>query len=277
MTSRNKLFNKRNLSVFVVGFTLIMGLITPSTAITDGQEDGEDHPWVILIIMDVGGEPMYRCTGTLLSATVVLTAGHCTSNYPDDPYTGLRVFTESDIENGNNDYPVGGGANTIEAVEWAAHPEYETAAFYFHDIGIVILEEPGLVLDTYGELPDVDGLDILQQKRGSHVTTFTSVGYGLQQVMPTMISEKIRMVAYPFLIAINAPGVVGDFAMLLSNNPNTGGTCFGDSGGPNFLGDSNVIAGVTSFGMNGNCVGIGGVFRVDRGNVQDFIIPYLEG
>jgi secreted trypsin-like serine protease len=51
---------------------------------------------------------------------------------------------------------------------------------------------------------------------------------------------------------------------LLSNNAYTGGTCFGDSGGPNFIGDTNVIAGVTSFGLNGNCAGTGGVYRVDQ-------------
>ena len=51
--------------------------------------------------------------------------------------------------------------------------------------------------------------------------------------------------------------------MLLSNNYHMGRTCFGDSGGPNFIGDSNVIAGVTSFGLNGNCAGTGGVDRAD--------------
>jgi secreted trypsin-like serine protease len=62
----------------------------------------------------------------------------------------------------------------------------------------------------------------------------------------------------------NAPGFTGDFSLLLSNNASTGRTCFGDSGGPNFIGDSNVRAGVTSYGLNGNCVGTGGVYRLDR-------------
>jgi secreted trypsin-like serine protease len=84
------------------------------------------------------------------------------------------------------------------------------------------------------------------------------------------------MVAYPKLNQINAPGMTGDFSMLLSNNHSTGGTCFGDSGGPNFLGDSNVVAGVTSFGLNGNCAGTGGVFRMDRQNVLNFVEPFLE-
>ena len=90
----------------------------------------------------------------------------------------------------------------------------------------------------------------------------------------------MRMVAHPFLIQINVPGMVGDFSLLLSNNPRTGGTCFGDSGGPNFLGsgdtESNVVAGVTSFGLNGNCAGTGGVFRMDRQNVLDFVNSFLD-
>ena len=62
--------------------------------------------------------------------------------------------------------------------------------------------------------------------------------------------------------------------MLLSNNANTGGTCFGDSGGPNFIGDSNVVGGVTSFGINGNCAGTGGVFRLDNRNAQDWLANF---
>ena len=83
------------------------------------------------------------------------------------------------------------------------------------------------------------------------------------------------MLATPKLIQINVPGSVGDFSMLLSNNAHTGGTCFGDSGGPNFLGSTNLIAGVTSYGKNGTCAGTGGVFRLDRQNVLDFINGFI--
>ena len=77
------------------------------------------------------------------------------------------------------------------------------------------------------------------------------------------MAKKIRMVARPKLIQINT-GFTGDFSLLLSNNAHTGGTCFGDSGGPNFIGDSRVIGGVTSYGLNDACGGTGGVYRVDR-------------
>lgn len=106
---------------------------------------------------------------------------------------------------------------------------------------------------------------------------FTAVGYGLQQINPVFIqADRVRMAAHPQLIQINVPGLAGDFSLLLSNSRSTGGTCFGDSGGPNFLGDSQVVAGVTSFGFNGNCAGTGGVFRMDRQNVLDFVESYLH-
>jgi len=249
-------------------------------AVTDGELDGNDHPHVVLLLMDVGGQPAFRCSATLLSRTVLLTAGHCTNNFPGSPYTGMRIFTESDVDNGNNNFPFcnNGDKNCVEAVSFAAHPLYETAPFFVHDVGIVILEAPGVTgLSTYGELPEQDELDALATQRGQQDVTFTSVGYGLQQINPVMIqADRIRMVAHPHLIQINVPGFTGDFSLLLSNNHSTGGTCFGDSGGANFLGDSNVVAGVTSFGLNGNCAGTGGVFRMDRENVLDFVNSFLD-
>jgi len=247
----------------------------PASAVTDGELDGNGHPGVVLLLMEVGGQPAFRCSATLLSPTVVLTAGHCTNNFPGSPYTGMRVFTESDVQAGigtTNNYPFA-GPNSVEAVSWAAHPLYETAPFFVH---VVILQTPGVTGVPYGALPSVNQLDALKTKRGLQDRTFTSVGYGLQQINPVFVqADRVRMVAHPKLNQING-GIVGDFSLLLSNNHSTGGTCFGDSGGPNFLGDSNVIAGVTSFGLNGNCAGTGGVFRMDRQNVLDFVNGYLN-
>jgi len=224
--------------------------------------------------MDVNGKPAFRCSGTLIAPTFLLTAGHC-AGAPGE-FSGMRVFTESDVQNGNNTYPFGGGPNSAEAVRWAAHPLYPTTSFVVHDVGMVELAQP-IDLPEYGTLPAVDSLDQLKTKRGLQDQSFTSVGYGLQEINPIFVqSAKIRMVAHPQLLQINVPGFTGDFSLLLSNNHSTGGTCFGDSGGPNFLGDSNIVAGVTSFGINGNCAGTGGVFRMDRQNVQDFIFNFMN-
>lgn len=273
--------SKKTLIVLLTVIAVLTIGVGLASAITDGELDGDGHPHVVLLLMEVGGEPMYRCSGTLLSPTVLLTAGHCASNYPDEPYSGMRVFTESDVQNGDNNYPYA-GPNSVEAVAWAAHPLYETEdPFYMHDVGIVILEEPGVVgLAEYGTLPELDQFDALPMPSGKwDKTLFTSVGYG-QQIIFTdetqweMQSERIRMVAYPFLKQINVPGITGDYSLWLSNNHATGGTCYGDSGGPNFLGDSTIVAGVTSFGMNETCSGSGGVFRTDRADVLDFIHTY---
>ncbi len=276
--------SKKTPFALLIVITVLAIAVSIAGAITDGELDGEDHPHVVLLLMETESGAMYRCSATLLSPTVALTAGHCTSNYgyieEEGDYSAMRVFTESDVDGGDNNYPYAGN-NSVEAVSWAAHPDYETDAFYVHDVGIVILEEPGVVgLEEYGTLPEVDQFDDLPMPAGrNNKTWFTSVGYGLQAIFTTeeqweLQSERIRMVAHPFLLQLNVPGITGDFSLLLSNNHATGGTCFGDSGGPNFLGDTNIVAGVTSFGTNANCAGIGGVYRTDRADVQDFIYTY---
>jgi len=266
----------RRLMLLAAAVALLIVSVVPAEAVTNGELDGEDHPLVVLLLMDVGGAPAFRCSATLLSPTVVLTAGHCTNNFPGSPYTGMRIFTESDVDNGNNTYPFAGGPNSVEAVAWAAHPLYETAPFFVHDVGVVILEEPGVTgLSEYGEMPRAGQLDSLANRRGLQNVFFDSVGYGLQQINPVFVQAKrVRMIANPHLIQIGSPGFVGDFSLLLSNNHSTGGTCFGDSGGPNFFEGSNVVAGVTSFGLNGNCAGTGGVFRIDQQDVLDFVADF---
>lgn len=275
----------------VLSLAMLLSIVGPASAITDGTLDGNGHPQVVLVLMEVNGAPAFRCSGTMISPYLVLTAGHCTDDYPDGVYSGMRIFTESDVQAGigtTNNYPYGDNDllndKTIEAKSFATLPGFETAPFYKNDVGIIVLAQPfypGGYPGVYGKLPTAGQFDAFKTKRGIQKVTFTSVGYGLQASTPDPAywkthNVKTRMVAYPKLIQINAPGSVGDFSLLLSNNHSTGGTCFGDSGGPNFLGDTNTIAGVTSFGKNGNCAGTGGVFRLDKQRVIDFVQLYLD-
>jgi Trypsin len=268
----------------VSGFVCALGMLGPGCAgepverigvsgqaITDGELDGDDHPAVVLLLMEVDGEPAFRCSASLLSPTVVLTAGHCTGE-PGD-FSGMRVFTESDVENGDNNYPFA-GPNSVEAVAWYSHPQFTNDAFFLHDVGVVILDEPGVQLDSgdYVKIPNLDQLDALKPRAS---TRFTAVGYGVQRINPAKVeAQRIRMRANPHLVQINT-GFTGNFSLLLSNNASSGGTCFGDSGGPNFVGSSLVVGAVTSFGLNGTCGGTGGVFRLDRANVRDFINSFM--
>jgi hypothetical protein len=252
--------------------------VPASQAITDGELDLDGHPYVgLMVAQDAAGTPLWRCSGTLVSAELYVTAGHCT----ESPAAHIEIWFDDGSPipignpgNDNPDYPFVGDVGGTPFT----HPDYDPNAFFIRDLGVVELDSP-MVMPTYGALPGLNVLDSLEKKKGQQDRTFTAVGYGLQQSFPDAASWKdvalrTRMVAHPKLNQING-GIVGDFSLLLSNNAHTGGTCFGDSGGPNFIGDSNVIGGVTSFGLNGNCAGTGGVFRLDRSWSLDFINDHL--
>jgi V8-like Glu-specific endopeptidase len=202
-----------------------------------------------------------------MTPSIFLTAGHCTYGA-----TTVEIWFAADVDSGRpgNGYPFEG---EVDGTPYT-HPLYPTASFVRNDVGLVILNTP-VMKSTYGSLPQRGELNSLATRRGLKSVDFTSVGYGLQFINPVFVeSARVRMYATPQLIQINVPGFTGDFSMLLSNNHSTGGTCFGDSGGPNFLGDSNVVAAVTSFGINGNCAGTGGVFRLDTDNALDWLAGF---
>src|SRR5438094_9489232 len=141
--------------------------------ITNGTVDGGAHPAVVLLVMDVNGTPAFRCSATLIAPKVVLTAGHCAGE-PGE-LSGMRIFTESDVPNGNNNYPLA-GPNSVEAVAWHAHPPVTERAFFLHDVGVVLLKKAvNLPSDQYGKLPAQDQLDPLQPRSS---TTFPSVRSG---------------------------------------------------------------------------------------------------
>jgi len=240
------------------GVALALGFgSVPAHAITDGALDGNAHPYVgLMVAQDARGQPLWRCSGTLRSPTIFLTAGHCA----EAPSAHVEIWFDADVEGGipENGYPFKGTAGGKPYT----HPQYDPAAFFLYDLGVIVLKKP-VYLSKYARLPAVDQLDKLASQRGLQDVTFTAVGYGLQEINPVFEeAERVRMFATPHLIQINS-GLTGDYSLLLSNNHTTGGTCFGDSGGPNFIGKINVVGGVTSFGMTGNCAGTGGVYRVD--------------
>jgi hypothetical protein len=278
---------KKVLIASILTLVLILSLAGVAGAITDGELDEGQHPYVgLMAAYNADGEYEWRCSGTLISPTIFLTAGHCT----EPPAASAKIWFDDDVESISCPYEDGeythcaddkfpwGGENVYTGSKIYTHPEYDYYTWFMYDLGVVVLDDP-YVMDEYGLLPQLDQLDSLKTKRGHKDVTFTAVGYGLQASFPDAaswkdVAEKVRMVSYPHLIQINTPGFTGDFSILLSNNTATGGTCFGDSGGPNFIGDSKVIAGVTSFGMNATCAGTGGVYRVDRSDDLDWLATF---
>lgn len=265
----------RKLVVLCVAMLAMLALVAgPAAGITYGEPDGDEHPHVGLLVFDVDGSPAWRCSGTLLSPTVMLTAGHCTFGT-----SGGRVWFESDAtDTVTTGYPFPGGTS-IEFAEIHTHPDYDDDAFFLHDVGVVVLSEP-VDSPRYGELPQIGFLDGLATQRGLQSQLFTPVGYGIQSIVPEFQADLVRYQATVRLIDVRGTaGIPAGTSVTFTNSPgraHKGGSCFGDSGGPVFVQGTDVIGAVTSFGLNANCVGIGGGYRIDTADDQAFITQFLD-
>ena len=258
-----------------VGLTVIAA--SPAAAIRYGEPDGEEHPYVGLMVADdAEGNPLWRCSGTLVSPTVFLTAGHCTSGA-----ASATVWFEEDLtDRAAVGYP-GGGDTSVDGTPHT-HPDYDDAAFFLNDLGVVVLDAP-VVLAEYGAIPEEGYFDDFFVKRGVNKQTFTAVGYGLQRSMPEQTglteAELVRLQAT--LRIINQDAAFGEKkagnSVLFTNNASGGGTCSGDSGGPIFVEGTNVVAAVTSYGFNARCAGTGGGYRVDTADDLEWLEAGIVG
>lgn len=258
---------------YVAALAAVTGLvlsIQPAMAITAGGEaDAGEHPYVGLMVGDLNGVPQFRCSGALISPTMFVTAGHCTFGIDK-----VTIWFEEDVGAGRpgNGYPFG-GSTSVDGTPYT-HPLYDNNAFFLHDLGVVILDQP-VYMASYASLPTLGLLDEFANMRGPDYPTMEAVGYGLQDIQPIVVSNLVRLKALTDVIGIKGVfGVPDGTSIKLSNNHNTGGTCFGDSGGPEFYRGSNVIGAVTSFGINGNCAGTGGGYRIDQQDDLDFLYSF---
>lgn len=242
---------------------------TPAFAVKFGTPDGNEHPYVgLMVAYDDAGNPLWRCSGALLSPTVFLTAAHCV----EEPAARVQIWFDEVVT--APPYPVSGGYFG----DPFPHPDYTGVLTVpnTHDIGIVVLDSPVVGITEFAVLPDAGVLDALATQRGRQDVTFTVVGYGLQSVRPRLSSLRQRMVGTTHLVNLNS-ALTDGFNIHLSSNPGnwSGGTCFGDSGGPVLLGDTNIVIGVNSFVLNENCAGAGFAYRVDTLDSLAFINGFL--
>jgi hypothetical protein len=152
------------------------------------------------------------------------------------------------------------------------HPGYDDRAFFLHDAGVIVLDDA-----QPGPYATVAGLNYLEQYRTTprNEHRFEVVGYGTENLLSPKIAEggDTRMKAEPMLISIE--GKPPATYIIISNNARTGGTCFGDSGGPTFdTTDSLLIVAVTSFGVSPNCTGFGGAYRLDQPDDLAFLASF---
>jgi Trypsin len=287
MRTRRKVVTKRLLGVLAALVALPVFGVGSATAITGGEPDGDAHPYVgVMIAYDAGGDPLWECSGTLLSSTVFLTAGHCILSTDGVQAHQVGIWFESgpipidpSYKNhscsGVHGFPCAGFSAVSSTL--STLPGYSPDAFVTHDLGVVQLDaDQAVALPRYGVLPGhANELDSLKTQRGRHDQTFTTVGYGAQQSFPGAASRKNvgipeRMVATPKLVQIGGGGA-GDSGLVLSDNSSTGGMCFGDSGGPTLLGSSDEVVAVSSAVENDRCAGTSLAFRVDQPTILDWL------
>lgn len=275
---------RRILATLAAAALLAVAVAVPATAITNDYQEDNDHPFVGLVVFyNDAGEFVWRCSGSLLSSTVLLTAGHCT----DAPAVSARVYfqqdagahydpaTELDPDTGYPESCAGAESGPLCATSDEIYDYgFDNFAGFpnTHDTGIVVLDQP-ISLSEYGSLAQVGALDDLATARGLKDVTFLASGYGLSYSSPVgAVSFRSRLMGYGKLVNLGSALNDGYNLQTMGNGGGRGGTCSGDSGGPIFYpADSNTIVAVTSFGLNSLCRGVDFSYRVDRLEVQEWI------
>lgn len=265
---------------------LMVSLATvPALAITGGEPDGNGHPNVAMIVFyDSTGR--YRCSATLASPTVLITAAHCT-----DGTVGKTAVTFEPYLSENGPFPIPPASDPSAGYseqELAAagllsgdaytHPEYSnfTDLDNWNDTGVIKLDEPVTNIEP-ADLAPTNYLDQFKPPK-LRKTLFTVVGYGTEVRKLNGKTGKPTPFSYPLLRRVTtSPGQkLTDQVLQLNGNPNDnaggGGTCFGDSGGPVFL--NGYIVGDTSYAYTNNCRYLGGYQRVDIPVVQDWLATF---
>ena len=81
------------------------------------------------------------------------------------------------------------------------------------------------------------------------------------------------------IVEVNGNQVEGGNLHTLNNPSETGGlggSCFGDSGGPVLVNNTNKVVAVVSYGFSLTCHGADYSWRVDTQPSYDFILPFLD-
>ena len=249
----------RKLIATGIGLLLALSFATAAGAITNGGLDGNRHPEVgaLLAPEPYSDGTWVTCSGTLIAPRVFLTAAHC-----DQDVSRVAVTFDSDYN---------AATGTEYWGTWHADPAYPTGAGDPHDVAVVVLDEAPNI--TPARLPEAGSLSNL--RRGKR---FTSVGYGAQSVTiekgPTFHYADVRYFATGALFSVTKNW------LHISMNPTLGdgGTCYGDSGGPNFKGaganETNIVAATTITG-DAMCRATNVAYRMDSRSARAFLAQYV--
>jgi hypothetical protein len=302
----------RRIRLFAV-LTVLAFLVpaTPAIAITGGQPDGARHPYVGLMeALDANGVPLQLCSGSLVSPTVFLTAGHCVSHPAavraeiwfdpgpiqiDIDYL-LRLFLDPTFSGSCYESPLFDGYPCQGDAGGTTHPHPD---FCFpcgtgvqkevnRDVAVIKLDEP-VATATVSRLAQLPQPGLVDTLRVGSAVDFTGYGVSFQYRLPGKYLPKpppasrwagsgTRLYAPSEVVAVNFAHS-DEFLRLSLNGSDAdggGGLCFGDSGGPDLRGGTDTVLAVNSFVTNYNCKGVGYSQRVDLPDVLAFIHSYMD-
>jgi V8-like Glu-specific endopeptidase len=250
---------RKSMTVLAAGGAL--ALVTSAGAITYGVPDGNGHPEVgALLAQHAFSDGTWEeCSGTLIAPRVFLTAAHC-----DEGVSRVAVTFDSTYDS---------ATGTTYWGTWHADPNYNQAQSDPQDLAVVVLDKAVKGIAP-ARLPEAGSLASLAGDQ-----QFTSVGYGAQAVTngpggKTFHYADVRYVATGTLNSLTPSW------LRISQNPSTGngGTCYGDSGGPNFLGagagETNIVAGTTITGDT-PCRSTNVDYRLDTDSARAFLGQYV--
>jgi hypothetical protein len=252
------------------------GLVTTAAmAITSGEIDTVHKNVGVVRFTTADGR--FRCSGTLISQTVVLTAGHCTEGPATNVYVSFDDALQPDpLQPGIT--PAEKAAREAHYITGTAHPDPgwtgKLSISKQHDQGVVVLSAPanskwaGI---TPAPLPPVGYLDRNQGELKNE--TFTLSGYGVDiGDKKAQIVIRERRMTTSFLKNVQSEVVV--FQVNDRDSKAGGGSCFGDSGGPVF--NNGFVLGDASYVNSLTCNGTGSYQRTDTAYSRAFLNGFLN-
>lgn len=240
----------------------VLASMSPAVAIVYGVPDGEGHPEVGALLAPVAYSDgtWTSCSGTLISSTVFLTAAHCQGSEDRVAVTFESTYVA--------------GRSKVHWGTFYGHPDYLAGGMGDgHDIAVVVFDRAVRGI-TPAQLPTAGSLSGLPGDQ-----KFTSVGYGAQSVSGGPGGKKLNYQDVRF-VGVGTLNSTTTHWLHISGNPSHGdaGTCYGDSGGPNFLGagstETNIVAGTTITGDMW-CRSTNVTYRTDTESARAFLDDYV--
>ncbi len=266
MKTRAKLPSLRGLiAVLSIG----LAFAPMAYAITNGHPDGNAHAYVGVVEFEFGETDTFRCSGSLIAPTVVLTAAHCV--YFMGRATAAKVSFDSEVTD---------NSTWIDAIDFYTHPSFclgcgpGFAGIASYDIAVVQLSKP--VTDKgLASLPEIGVTQNLPN--GTRVTLVGYGAVGRSKGNPPHAFQYNGLRNFATTRLIRNESVLSDEFIKLTANvgDGKGGGCFADSGGPSLLADTNIILATITLGTGANCSGVAWSYRLDTELVQNFIKGFL--